>query len=56
MSMGISFGDVQYIKSEGHWKSGHLEETGREREGALGAESDVERTRLWPESRPEQKT
>lgn len=39
MSMGIPFGDVQYIRSEGHWKSGHLEErTGREGRGSEGIE------------------
>lgn len=32
MSMGISFGGVQYITSEGRWKSEHLEER-TEREG-----------------------
>lgn len=43
MSMGMSFGDVPYIKSEGCWKFGHLEEErktrrrgGGEHRGAQG--------------------
>lgn len=55
MSMGISLGDVQYITSEGRWKSEHLEErTGRE--GRVLGQSEAERRLLWFESRPEQST
>lgn len=55
MSMGISLGDVQYITSEGRWKSERLEErTGRE--GRVLGQSEAERRLLWFESRPEQST
>lgn len=58
MSMGISFGDVQYITSEGCWESGHLEEERGEGAGTggWGAQSKVEKKLLWLEVRPEQKT